>query len=140
MRTSFKARLGALTATAVLATSGAMAVSGVADAAVHPAIKRLPTTLSVRASAPVTRHHLTFARVSGRLSSHHVGLRHKVVWLERQGPKGHWFVVQRERTHRHGVVVYRVHERKTSSFRLVFRGSPNFKRSVSAVVTIKAGK
>ena len=105
MRTSLKARLGAIAATAAITTSGAMAASGVADAAVHPAVKRLPTTLSIHASAPVTRHHVTFARISGRLRSHHVGLRHKVVWLERRGPKGHWFVVQRERTHRHGVVV-----------------------------------
>ncbi len=139
MRTSLKARLGALAATAALTTSGVMAASGVADASVHPAVKRLPTTLSIHASAPVTRHHVTFARISGRLRSHHVGLRHKVVWLQRQGPKGHWFVVQREHTHRHGVVVYRIRERKTSNFRLVFRGSPNFKRAVSAVVTVTAG-
>ncbi len=43
MRTSLKARLGALAATAALATSGVMAASGVADAAVHPAVTRLPT-------------------------------------------------------------------------------------------------
>lgn len=140
MRTSLKARLGALAATAAIATSGAMAASGVADAAVHPAVLRLPTTLTIHASAPVTRHHLTFARISGRLSSHHVGLRHKVVWLQRQGPKGHWFVVQRGITHRHGVVVYRIRERKTSNFRLVFRGSRNFRRAVSATVTVTAGK
>jgi hypothetical protein len=68
MRTSLKARLGALAATAALATSGVTAASGVAEAAVHPAVKRLPTTLTIQASAPVTRHHLTFARISGRLS------------------------------------------------------------------------
>ncbi len=67
MRTSLKARLGALAATAALATSGVMAASGVADAAVHQAVKRLPTTLTIHASAPVTRHHLTFARISGLL-------------------------------------------------------------------------
>jgi len=38
------------------------------------------------------------------------------------------------------VVVYRIRERRTSSFRLVFRGSPRFKRAVSAAVTVTAGK
>jgi hypothetical protein len=138
MRTSFKARFAAVAAAAAIAASGAMTMSGVANASTgHPAAK-LPTALSIHASAPVTRHHRTFARISGQLTSGTTPLRFKVVWLERQGPKGHWLVVRRERTHRNGWVFYRVGERKTSNFRLVFRGSPNFSRSVSSTVTVTA--
>jgi hypothetical protein len=139
MRTSLRARLGAVAAAAAIATSGAaMTVSGVADAATtHPAA-RLATALSIKSSTPVARHNRTVARIGGQLTSGMTPLRFKAVWLQRQGPKGNWFVVQGERTHRHGWVVFRVHERKTTNFRLVFRGSANFKRAVSAAVTVTA--
>jgi hypothetical protein len=137
MRTSFKARLGALAATAAIATTGAMAVSGVADAATHPAA-RVATTLSIKASTPRAVHHRTVARIGGQLTAGTSQIKFKVIWLERQGPKGHWIVVQRERTHRHGWVAFRVRELKTSNFRLVFRGTANFKPAVSAPVTVTA--
>ena len=139
MRTSFKARLGALAASAAIATTGAMAVSGVADATTHPAA-RVATSLSIKASTPHAVHHVTVAKIAGRLTAGTSAIRFKVVWLERQGPRGHWIVVQRERTHRNGWVVYRIRERKTNNFRLVFRGTANFKPAVSATVTVTAVK
>jgi hypothetical protein len=138
MRTSVKARLAAVAAAAAIATTGAMAVTGVADATTtHPAA-RVATALSIKASTPVSRHSFTVARIAGQLTAGTSPLRLKVVWLERQGPGGHWFIVQREFTHRHGWVAYRVRERKTANFRLVFRGSLNFKPAVSAPVTVTA--
>lgn len=139
MRTSFKARLGALAAAAAIATTGAMAVSGVADAATHPAA-RVATSLSIKASTPHAVHHRTFAKIAGQLTAGTSPVRFKVIWLERQGPRGHWIVVQRERTHRNGWVLFRILERKTSNFRLVFRGTANFKPAVSAPVTVTAVK
>lgn len=136
MPISVSARFGALIAAATIATTGVMA-TGVAEAATHPAA-RLSTSLSIKASTPKAVRHHTVARIAGQLTSGTSPLRFKVVWLERQGPHGHWIVVQRERTHRHGWVVYRIRERKTSTFRLVFRGTANFKRAVSSTVSIAA--
>ena len=56
---------------------------------------------------------------------------------QRQGRKGHWFAVQTKLTRAHGHVFFLVHiGRRAASFRLVFRGTRNFGRSVSAVDTI----
>ena len=138
MRTRVKARLAAVAAAAAIAASGAMLAPGIADAATTHPSARLATALSIKASAPVAAHHLTFAVIAGQLTSGSSPLRFKVVWLERQGPRGHWFVIRRERTHVHGWVAYRIGERRTSNFRLVFRGTPNFKPAVSAPVTVTA--
>lgn len=138
MGTSVKAKLGALAAAAAIAGTGA-ATSGVASAAVHPAVTRLPTALSIHASAPVTRNHVTSARISGRLTSDHVPLSHKVVFLQRRVAIGHWVIVQKAVTNLGGRVSYLIHERKTSTFRLLFRGTRKYKRSVSPTVTVVAG-
>lgn len=141
MRTSVKARLGAFAAAAAIATSGATTMTGVADAATaYPASRRLPTELSAHASKPVTRHHLTLATISGRLTSLRIPMRGKVVWLERRGPRGGWTAVRKQGTHMFGHVIFRVHERRTSSFRLAFRGTRTLKPSVSGPVMVKAGK
>jgi hypothetical protein len=138
MRISVKARLGAVAAAAAIATTGAVAASGAADAAVtHPGA-RVATALSIKAGKPVALHHFTTARVGGQLTAGTTPIRFKWVLLERQGPRGHWFPIRRELTRVHGWVVFRVFERKTGSFRLLFRGSPNFAPSVSAPVTITA--
>ena len=137
MRTSVKARIGAFAAAAAIATTGAATMTGVADAAVsHPAIHRLPTELSVHASKPVTRHHLTLAAISGQLTSQGIPLRGKVVWLERRGPRGHWMIVRKQRTHVLGRVAFRVHERRVSKFRLAFRGDRMLKPSVSPTALV----
>jgi hypothetical protein len=138
MRTSVKAKIAAAAAAAAIATTGAMAMTGVADAATtHPAA-RVATALSIKASTPVARHHVTVAKIAGQLTAGTTPLRIKPVWLERQGRSGHWFVVQRELTRWHGWVAFRIRERKTTNFRLVFRGSLNFKRAASVPVTITA--
>jgi hypothetical protein len=140
MRTSVKARLGAVAAAAAIAATGAMAASGVADAAVtHPAA-RVATALSIKAGKPVAVRHGTTARVGGQLTAGTSPIRFKWVWLEKQGPRGHWFPIRRELTRVHGWVVFRIFEHRTASFRLLFRGSPNFAPSVSAPVTVTAAK
>lgn len=137
MLTSVKAKLAAAAAVAAIAATGVTA-TGVADAATaHPA-SRVATALSIQASTPVARHHLTFAKISGQLTAGTSSVRHKVVWLERQRPNGHWFATRTKRTNLHGWVRFGVVERKTHNFRLVFRGSLNFKRAVSAPITITA--
>ena len=70
------------------------------------------------------------------LTSNSVPLRHLVVWLAKQNAKGKWHLVKRERTGRHGWVAFRVHVFKTANFALVFRGTRNFAKSVSSVVTV----
>jgi hypothetical protein len=141
MRTSVKVRLGAFAAAAAIAASGAATMSGVADAATSdPGVRRLPTELSAHAGKPVMRHHLTLAAISGRLTSRRIPLRGKVVWLDRRGPRGHWTAVRKQRTHMFGRVFFRVHERRTSSFRLDFRGTQALRPSVSSPVMVKAGK
>jgi len=138
MRTAIKARAVALAAAGAIATTGVLAASGVADAATaHPA-GRVATALSIKASTPVARHHRTFAKIAGQLTAGTSPVRFKVIWLERQGPKGHWLIVRRERSGVHGWVGFRVAERATSNFRLVFRGTPNFKPAVSSTVTVTA--
>jgi hypothetical protein len=137
MLSSVQAKFAVAVAAAAIATTGA-AATGVAEAATaHPA-SRVATALSIKASTPVARHRLTFAKVGGQLTAGTSPLRLKVVWLERQRPNGHWFAVKAKRTHWHGWVVFRVVERKTTNFRLLFRGSLNFKRAVSAPVTVTA--
>ncbi len=139
MRTSVKARLGAFAVAAAIATSGAATMAGTADAAVsHPSLRRLPTELSVHASKPVTRQHVTLATISGKLTSSRLPLRGKVVWLERRGRHGHWIALRQQRTHLTGRVMFRVHELRTSAFRLAFRGTRLLKPSVSAIAVVKA--
>ena len=138
MRTAIKARAAALAAAAAIATTGVLAASGVADAATAQPAGRVATALSIRSSTPVAVHHHTFAKIAGQLTAGTSPVRFKLVWLERQGPKGHWFIVRRERTGVHGWVGFRILERATTNFRLFFHGTPNFKPAVSSVVTITA--
>ncbi len=132
-RGTMAARFGALAAAAAIVVGGGAAAASAATAA--PAAK-LPTALSIQASTPRTHHHITFAVIKGELTSSGVGLKFKAVWLAKQGPKGHWHLVRREFTHRNGWVRFLVHTRRTANYALAFRGTPNFQRSHSAVVTI----
>jgi hypothetical protein len=133
--TSLAVRLGTVAAAAAIAVTGATAAANASTAA--PAVQKVATSLSIANTTPKAHPHQTTAIVYGQLTSNGTPLRHLRVWLQRQGPKGHWFVVQLRRTGRAGWVRFRVHVRKNpASFRLVFRGTRNFEKAVSAVDTI----
>lgn len=131
------ARFGAVAAAAAIAVTGATAAASASTAA--PAAGKVATALSIHESMPVTHRHQITAIIAGRLTepneSNHA-VRFKAVWLERQGPKGHWYLVKGHLTNRRGWVAFRVHVKKSASFRLIFLGSANFARSVSSAVTI----
>jgi hypothetical protein len=133
---SLAVRVGAVCAAAAIAVGGGVAAAGSALAA--PAHVKVPTSLSIANTTPVAHKHKTTAVVYGQLTgpdgSTIAGM---PIFLQRQGPKGNWFVAQIGRTHANGWVRFRVHVRKVAaSFRLVFRGKRNFAKAVSAAVTI----
>jgi len=131
---SLAARIGAVAATAAIAVTGATAAASASTAA---PVSRIPTTLTISNSTPVAHRHHTTSVINGHLTAGTYNLRHLRVWLQRQGPKGHWYVIQTKLTRSHGHVLFRVRIGKNAvSFRLVFRGNRNFAKSVSAVDTI----
>jgi hypothetical protein len=132
--TSLAARIGAVAATAAIAVTGATAT---ANAATVPAVHKIPTALTIIVAKPVRHPHQITDLVAGHLRAGRHSLRHLPVWLERRGPKGHWFAVQRELTGRHGNVIFLVHFRKSITVRLVFRGNRYLAHSRSATVTIR---
>jgi hypothetical protein len=132
---SMAARIGAVAATAAIAVTGATAAASAATAA--PAVHKIPTTLAISNSTPVAHRHHTTAVINGHLTAGAFNLRHLRVFLERLGLKGRWHVVSSALTRSHGHVLFRVHIfKKPASFRLVFRGTRNFAKSVSVVDTI----
>ena len=132
---SMAVRIGAVAATAAIAVTGATAAANAATAA--PAVHKIPTTLTISNSTPVAHKHQTTAVINGHLTAGAYNLRHLRVYLERLGLKGRWHVVNSALTRSHGHVFFRVHIlKKPASFRLVFRGTRNFAKSVSAVDTI----
>jgi|SRR5215469_945173 len=133
--TSLAVRLGSVAAAAAIAVTGATAGANASTAA--PAVQKIPTTLTISNTKPVAHAHQTTAIVVGHLTAGAFNLRHLRVFLERLGPKGHWQVKQMKRTRPHGHVFFRVHiYKKPATFRLVFRGTRNFAKSVSLVDTI----
>ncbi len=132
--TSLAVRLGTVAAAATIAVTGATAAASASTAA---PVQKIPTTLTISNTAPVAHAHQTTATVVGHLTAGTYNLRHLRVFLERLGPKGHWNVKQAGRTHVHGYVAFRVHIfAKPATFRLVFRGTRNFAKSVSVIDTI----
>lgn len=132
---SLAVRIGGVAAAAAIAVTGATAAANASTAA--PAVQKIHTTLTISNTKPVAHPHQTTAIINGHLTALGHNLRHLHVWLERLGPKGHWRVTQVKRTRVHGHVFFRVHVfAKPASFRLVFRGTRNFARSVSHVDTI----
>ena len=135
MRSSLLARrVTSLAAAAAIATTGAMAIAGAADASTAH-VKRLPTHLSV-ADRRAVEHHKHVTVIAGRLTSFRFALRGKIVFLDRVA--GHKLaIVGHERTGRGGGVAFVVDPKKATHFVLVFPGSPNFHSSHSRVVTVK---
>jgi hypothetical protein len=131
---SLAARIGAVAATAAIAVTG---VTAAASASTAAPVTKIPTALSIRNTTPVAHWGLTTSVIKGQLTAGTYDLRHLRVWLQRKSASGHWYVTQTKLTRRHGHVFFWVHiGRKAASFRLVFRGTRNFARSVSAVDTI----
>src|ERR1039458_3657829 len=87
MRASLLARAGSVAAAAVTATSGAMATASAAGAATTHA-RRLPTHLPISKEQAVA-HHKHVVVIGGRLTSHNVPLRGKVVYVPGKPAAGH---------------------------------------------------
>jgi Rieske Fe-S protein len=123
-------RAGSVAAAAAIATTGALATAGAAGAA--PAVKRLPTHLSI-AKIPAPHDHVV---IVGRLTSFKHPLRNEVVYLDR---KAGIFLrqVAHERTNKFGAVAFIVDPPKTTQYVLVFKGSANFSPSHSTFVTVR---
>ncbi|HUA40519.1 MAG TPA: hypothetical protein VMA32_03060 [Streptosporangiaceae bacterium] len=133
--TSLAVRIGTVAAAAAIAVTGATAAANASTAT--SAVHKIPTMLTISNTTPVAHPHQTTAIVVGHLTAGTYNLRHLRVWLERLGPKGHWLVKQTARTKPHGHVFFRVHIfAKPATFRLVFRGTHNFAKSVSLTDTI----
>jgi Rieske Fe-S protein len=130
MRASLLTRAGSIAAAAAIATTGALATAGAAGAA--PAVKRLPTHLSI-AKIPAPHDHVV---IVGRLTSFKHPLRNEVVYLDR---KAGIFLVQvaHEKTNKSGAVAFIVDPPKTTQYVLVFKGSANFSPSHSTFVTVR---
>ena len=135
MRASLMTRAGSVAAAAVLATTGAMATAGAADASTAH-YHRLPTHLAI-AKRRAWEHHHQLTVLFGRLSTvHNIGLDGRLVFLDRITSKG-LVKIGRERTGRHGRVAFAVEPKVTARFVLVFEGTPHLHSSHSRVVVVK---
>jgi hypothetical protein len=135
MRASLMTRAGSVAAAAVLATTGAVAVAGAADASTAHH-HRLPTHLAV-AKRRAFEHGHRVTVLSGRLSTvRNVGLDRRVVFLDRITSKG-LVQIGRERTGVHGRVAFVVAPKATARFVLIFKGTELFHSSHSRVVVVK---
>jgi hypothetical protein len=140
--TSVAIRLGAVAAVAAIAVTGATGAASAATVSTADgagqAAHRIPTALSVRNSVRIVHPLQITSVIDGHLTAGPFNVRGQRVWLLRRVRAGIWSVVQSKLTGRYGHVLFLVHLGvKPVSFRLVFRGSPNFARSVSAIDAIK---
>ena len=149
LRVSWAARIGGVAAAAAIAVTGATAVASAATAPVAPVTAtahRVPTHLAAGHTVPVRHAGVTAAVVGGHLTAGRPGvrrydLRHLRVWLERLGPKGRWLIVNSHLTGRLGRVAFVVRTgARPAAVRLVFRGTPNFGRSVSHILVIRPAR
>jgi hypothetical protein len=117
----------AVAATAVLALAG--------PASAAPVPPRVHTTLSIVESKNVIRAGHTDV-VSGRLAADRIGLRDRLVYLDRWD--GIRFVEVRVKlTGGHGGVSFVVQPDVTARYELVYKGNANFAPTHSGVVTVK---
>jgi hypothetical protein len=134
MRASLMARAGTVAAAAAIATTGVMAAAGAADASTAP---RIATHLGAGKRHAVEHgHHVTL--ILGRLSTrhHNIGLRGRLVFLDRATKKG-WVQIGHERTGAHGRVAFAVAPKGVVAFKLVFKGTPHLHSSRSHIVVVK---
>ena len=135
MRASLMTRAGSVAAAAVIATTGVMATAGAADAST--AHHRLATHLGI-AKRQAVEHHHHVTLLLGRLSTkhHNIGLRGRLVFLDRVTKKG-LVQIGHERTGGHGRVAFAVDPKGTVKFVLVFKGTPRLHSSHSRVVIVR---
>lgn len=135
MRASLMTRAGSVAAAAAIATTGVMVTAGAADAST--AQPRLATHLGV-AKRPGKEHghHVTW--ILGRLSTkhHNIGLRGRLVFLDRVTKKG-LVQIGHERTGAHGRVAFAVDPKGVAVFVLVFKGTKHLDASHSHAVVVK---
>lgn len=97
---------------------------------------RLPASLSIRAAHPRVTIDGTDT-ISGRLLSRRFALRNKVVaLLTRPDGADHWSYARAKHTGRNGGVAFVVKPSVGTRYRLVFQGTPNFRKARSAVVHV----
>jgi len=132
MRASLLTRAGSVAAAAAIATTGVMAAAGAADASTAP--HRLATHLG--AGKKDGANDVTW--VLGRLSlkHHNIGLRGRLVFLDRITKKG-LVQIAHERTGAHGRVAFAVDPKGTAVFVLVFKGTKHLHSSHSHAVVVK---
>jgi hypothetical protein len=135
MRASLITRAGTVAAAAAIATTGVMATAAAADAST--AHQRLGTHLGV-AKRHAVEHGHHFTVLLGRLSTrhHNMGLRGRLVFLDRVTKKG-LVQVGHERTGAHGRVAFAVDPKGVAVFVLVFKGTPHLHASHSHAVVVK---
>ena len=137
MRASLMTRAGSVAAAAAIATTGAIATAGAAGASTAHH-KRIATHLAIRERRAVAHHkHVTI--IGGRLSTvhHNIGLKGRLVFLERVTAKHTLVKVAHERTRKHGLAVFVVDPKATTKFVLVFEGTPLLHSSRSHAVVVK---
>jgi hypothetical protein len=101
----------------------------------HPA-NRLATSLSVRVARPVV-DLAGNDTVSGRLTSRRKPLRRQiVVLLTRVDGATSWAFAGAKRTARNGGVAFGVHPSASARYRLLFQGTPSFRRARSGLVHV----
>jgi hypothetical protein len=134
MRASLLTRAASVAAVAALAATGAIAATGAAGASTH--VKRLPTHLSITTIPAIEPPATQVTVITGHLGTAGFPLRDETVFLDRKS--GIFFIdVAHERTDRSGLVAFVVNPRKPTQYVLVFKGSVNFARSHSAIVTVQ---
>jgi hypothetical protein len=135
MRASLMTRGGSVAAAAVIATTGAIATAGTANASTHHA-RRLPTHLAAVKARAVAHHKHVFV-VAGRLSTFRFPLRDRLVVLDRI--VGRTLVrIGHERTNHAGVAAFVVDPKVTARFVLVFEGTRHLHSSHSRVVLVRS--
>ena len=97
---------------------------------------KLPTSLSIRAAHRIVQadgHDL----VRGRLRTHGIGLRNRVVnLLTRTAADPTWQVIGQDLSDRAGAVEFPITPTGPAAYRLLFEGTPVFHRSHSGIVRI----
>lgn len=97
---------------------------------------RIPTSLSIRAAHRIVGEDGRDL-VRGRLRTHGIGLRHRVVdLLARTAADPTWQVIGQDLTDRAGVVQFPLRPNAPAAYRLVFEGTPVFRPSHSGIVRI----
>jgi hypothetical protein len=143
---STAANVSGVTAASSSAAAGGPSQASGAGAASSPATSpaaassQTATALSIVMTLPVHHPAQTTAVIAGRLSEPANGgapLAGRLVWLERLGTGG-WLLFRSNVTGPDGRVAFQVHVVIGAAFRVVYAGTPDLARAVSAVRIVTA--